>query len=218
MGRFPAPPIYLRAVILSSAAILPFYFGRRSWPSDACGRRPLGSWAHTALPTPWQGHWHHLSRSEFLRAAPGTWQTWISEIWKVKIGGAHPCNDARGFGKLPNPPAKPSYNTYEQMVNTSQGGAIISTRPGRLRACCCCLWYWLRRRAQSIGDPDRAQPYGSTPLLYLRTYGSNLAWCHHFGTANNLRHTAAAPGNSTPAAACSAPPPTQQLAAREQGE
>jgi len=106
LGEVPAPPIYLRAVILSFAAILPFYFGRRSWPTDACGRRPLGCWAHTALPTPWQGHWHHLSRSEFLRAAPGAWQTWISEIWKVKIGGAHPFNDAWGFGTSTNPPAK----------------------------------------------------------------------------------------------------------------
>ena len=142
MGEVPAPPIYLRAVILSFAAILPFYFGRRSWPSDACGRRPLGCWAHTALPTPWQGHWHHLSRSEFLRAAPGTWQTWISEIWKVKIGGAHPCNDARGFGKLPNPPAKPSYNTYDQMVNHSQDGAIITACPGDSRRACwrCCFF------------------------------------------------------------------------------
>ena len=65
-----------------------------------------------------------------------------------------------------------------------------------VRACC-----WLRRRAQSIGDSGRAQPCGSIPL---RTCGSNLAWCHHFGTANNLRHTAAAPvsSNSAPAAAC----------------
>ena len=141
MGRFPAPPIYLRAVILSSASILAFYFGRRSWPSDACGRRPLGCWAHTALPTPWQGHWHHLSRSEFLRAAPGAWQTWISEIWKVKIGGAHPFNDAWGFGTSTNPPAKPSYNTYGSMTSTWRGGIIISLRPGWLRACCCCLWY-----------------------------------------------------------------------------
>jgi len=64
----------------------------------------------------------------------------------------------------------------------------FATPRAAVRACC-----WLRRRAQSIGDPGRAQPCGSIPL---RTCGSNLAWCHHFGTANNLRHTAAAPVSS----------------------
>ena len=77
-------------------------------------------------------------------------------------------------------------------------GSSFRCAPGGCALAAAAFGIWLRPAAQSIGDPDRAQSYGSKLLLYLRACNSNLAWCYHFGTLNNLRHTAAAP------------PPTQQ--------
>ena len=68
-------------------------------------------------------------------------------------------------------------------------GSSFRCAPGGCALAAAAFGIWLRPAAQSIGDPDRAQPYGSKLLLYLRACNSNLAWCYHFGTLNNLRHT-----------------------------